>query len=623
MPNLNLTHSGNMSITSASITTGGTLNVGYQANDTGYITGWTITPAPGDTNYETGQTISVKFYPQYSGTVLSETFVVSGVDNAGVNRSDSSVITQDYNRDLSTYFSGVSGYWYYMSTYNTDLVSTAVTEDYLEVVIQPNNLANPGDNILFGVSSNTNHKYAGAFWNGWIKTTPAPLSSITINIPEYIFGSATATTTYNPESAFVDLWYESIYPQYATIDQNTGVITVLQNGWCTFRVYDRNTGLYGEKSAYVFTDDTVLATSITLSISNYVYEGTPELAMVIRNPSNATVMLSYTSSDTTKATVDGSGRVTAVGDGDVQICVTDLITGLSDCKTVRTHTYFTTPLTFEITKAGVLRWFGYQNTGYGEHTIQYSKNGGSWTSITSSSGDTAPSISVEVGDVVRFFGTNPTYYYGSTSQGWNSQGLHSSFGDIGIPAKSAGSTAATTCEFNVFGNVMSLVYGTFFMTNNNYETLTEERTFYGLFADCKIGDASKLYLPATAITSYCYYMMFSDSTVVYAPELPAENLAHACYYAMFSGCESLYVAPSLPSEFIASATECYCYMFSGCNSLTYIKCLARNNGSSWMYHWVDGVASSGTLVINRNISTTMWSTGINGAPDNWTIVNDS
>lgn len=258
MPNLNLTHSGNMNITSASITSGGTLNVGYQANDTGYITGWTMTPATGDNTYETGQTISVKFYPQYSGTVLSETFVVSGVDNAGVNRSDSSVITQDYNRDLSTYFSGVVGDWYSLSTESADLISTSITSSYLEFVVQVKETATPGEALYLSISTNGSSKYTGATWLGWVKSQepePSSLTAITINVPSTVINSGYASASYSPSSTFVDLVYSSSDTTKATIDPTTGEITVLDSGTVQFCVTDQLSGLYDCKTVSVSTSN--------------------------------------------------------------------------------------------------------------------------------------------------------------------------------------------------------------------------------------------------------------------------------------------------------------------------------------------------------------------------------
>ena len=74
-------------------------------------------------------------------------------------------------------------------------------------------------------------------------------------------------------------------------------------------------------------------------------------------------------------------------------------------------------------------------------------------------------------------------------------------------------------------------------------------------------------LPATTLTSNCYSAMFQGCTsLTTAPELPATTLADYCYDSMFSGCASLTQAPELPATTLAD--NCYQYMFSGCTSLT-------------------------------------------------------
>lgn len=104
MPNLNLTHSGNMNITSASINANGELDVQYGPNNTGAITGWTVTPELDEV--VSGSTYDITFYPNMSGTVLTETFTVSGVDEAGVQRSDTGVLRQGYDGDYRNYLGG-------------------------------------------------------------------------------------------------------------------------------------------------------------------------------------------------------------------------------------------------------------------------------------------------------------------------------------------------------------------------------------------------------------------------------------------------------------------------------------------------------------------------------------
>lgn len=123
----------------------------------------------------------------------------------------------------------------------------------------------------------------------------------------------------------------------------------------------------------------------------------------------------------------------------------------------------------------------------------------------------------------------------------------------------------STCKFNVSGNIMSMVYGDDFAGKTTLPT--ESTMITGLFIFTDVVDASKLILPATKLTSFCYEGMFHRcESLVKAPELPAKDISILCYREMFSGCISLTNAPKLPATTLAD--ECYTYMFNGCESLT-------------------------------------------------------
>ena len=203
------------------------------------------------------------------------------------------------------------------------------------------------------------------------------------------------------------------------------------------------------------------------------------------------------------------------------------------------------PLTFEIQSDGDIRWK--KNATASIRTIEYSKNGGEWTSITSASGDTAPSISVVSGDTVQFRGNNASY-------GINSPSYYNCF-------------SGSTCSFSLNGNIMSLINSTDF---SDLTTLESACTFYYLFRDCTgLTDASKLLLPATILAYYCYSGMFQGCTsLTGVPALPAETLASYCYSGMFADCSALTGVPSnyLPVKTLAS--YCYQSMFGRCTRLT-------------------------------------------------------
>ena len=223
--------------------------------------------------------------------------------------------------------------------------------------------------------------------------------------------------------------------------------------------------------------------------------------------------------------------------------------------------------------------------------------------------------------------------------------------------------------FNVEGNIMSLVSGDSF---TEATTLTDYQ-FYGLFSEFgTMTRAENLILPATTLAPYCYSNMFYKCTSLWtAPQLPATSLAEGCYMNMFYFCPNLHVVPTTlpaltladrcyermfyycttleetpslpaltltfrcyremfggcmhlttPPELPATTLNYQCYygMFNGCTSLNYIKCLATDiSAEDCTGDWVDGVSSSGTFV--KNSSMNGWSTGINGIPTGWTVVN--
>ena len=225
------------------------------------------------------------------------------------------------------------------------------------------------------------------------------------------------------------------------------------------------------------------------------------------------------------------------------------------------------PLTFNIISAGTINWTA-DNTAYTK-TISYSKdNGSTWTDITSNTGSSAPTINVNAGDKVMFKGNNTAY---GNSSYWSN------------------SFSGSTAEFEVEGNIMSLIDSTGFTTAT---TLTSSYTFYELFRDCTgLTSAENLVLPATTLIYGCYYCMFAGCTsLTTAPVLSSTTLAEGCYVCMFSGCTSLTTAPELPATTLAE--KCYFSMFGGCSSLTTTPTLPATTLAEKCYFSMFGGCSS-------------------------------
>lgn len=81
------------------------------------------------------------------------------------------------------------------------------------------------------------------------------------------------------------------------------------------------------------TGSPTVATSITINVADSIVDSGTATTTV--NPYSATTNLQYSSSDSSKATINATtGVITVVGNGAVVFCVVDTITGLQSCKTV-------------------------------------------------------------------------------------------------------------------------------------------------------------------------------------------------------------------------------------------------------------------------------------------------
>lgn len=224
--------------------------------------------------------------------------------------------------------------------------------------------------------------------------------------------------------------------------------------------------------------------------------------------------------------------------------------------------------------------------------ISYSTDGGQTWATTRATAEGTVIATLNSGDKLLLKG-NETTYYGGVNK-------HSYF--------------TSTGQFNLYGNIMSLLYSDDF---ENADTLTaEDYIFYHLFSNTKVVSAENLVLPATTLTMGCYSGIFTGCTSLNAaPELPATTLADFCYSAMFFGCTSLTTAPTLPAATLASG--CYGAMFSGCTSLNYIKMLATDISAGGTPWWVSGVSATGTFV--KNAAMTALPTGDSGIPTGWEV----
>ena len=237
-------------------------------------------------------------------------------------------------------------------------------------------------------------------------------------------------------------------------------------------------------------------------------------------------------------------------------------------------------------------------------TVEYRINGGEWTTYTTTRNGVK--INVASGDVVEWRGTNASY---ATSQ--KGAGNFCTFGGIDdADFLNSGGTAM----FNVYGNIMSLVYGDNFIGQT---ALTGTFNFAGMFNRCyTVISAKNLVLPAMALTSSCYRAMFSHAhELTEMPDLPATTLADNCYSYAFEQ-TNITKTCVLPAE--ALPTSGYFAMFIMCSGLSEITCLATSTAATaCTRNWVSGVAETGTFY--KNPAMAGWGlNSVNGIPSGWT-----
>ena len=312
------------------------------------------------------------------------------------------------------------------------------------------------------------------------------------------------------------------------------------------------------------------------------------------------------------------------------------------------HLKLKSPLTFNFLTDGTFTIVG--DSYYTRKTIEYSKDGGDWVSVTT--GVTPITINVVQGTKVQLRGNNSSY---CTNNGGTY--YHMGFGG--------------TATFNLFGNIMSLINKTNFQ---NLTTLTGDYAFARLFDSSKVVSAENLALPATTLSRQSYYEMFKDcknltDVVSVLPaktatlkcyqqmylhctgltkikcDIDLENTTTDCCNAMFSGCSNVTTAAlKLKSSIVQNSA--YASMFDGCSALTVspeiladtvndygcssmfynctslhtIRCKATTFSANSFSNWVYGVPPAPSGMAGYDFykhHDANWDSGVNGIPQGW------
>lgn len=256
----------------------------------------------------------------------------------------------------------------------------------------------------------------------------------------------------------------------------------------------------------------------------------------------------------------------------------------------------------------VLSQYGYlqldtimKDPSWPDKTLYYSRDGGAtWKKVLIGSNVIYDFDDIQQGDTVYFKGDNPErglrgYHFRTNDGRWSAK---------------------------LSGNIMSLLYGDNFVGQT---TIIPEYAFANMLLNYTgIIDASGLVLPATTLSKGCYNGMLTTGGhwLMNAPkELPATVLADDCYTSMFYG-EALTKAPIIRARTLGRRSMQY--MFYGCTSLNYVECYADTSTAptsqeTVFREWMHGVNGLGTFV---KASGTTWTTGENGIPTGWTVIDN-
>ena len=242
------------------------------------------------------------------------------------------------------------------------------------------------------------------------------------------------------------------------------------------------------------------------------------------------------------------------------------------------------PLTFQVVTAGKIVLTGKE--AFEKFGIQ--KNDGLIV-------EPADNISVQPGDIIRFYGKN--YKYAQS-------------GSMNL-------TINSTANCYVYGNLMSLVEYTAFAEKTEIKQNYALQKLFMNNTHIKNHETLDIILPATTLADYCYKQMFSGCTgLTRTPELPAQTLAKGCYQSLFSGCTGITKAPDLLAPVLVQ--ECYGFMFSNCTNLNYIKCLATNiKAADSTKNWISNVSASGSFIGTPGSNIWIYKDKVSGIPLGW------
>ena len=365
-----------------------------------------------------------------------------------------------------------------------------------------------------------------------------------------ISGTNDFPTLSNPHNLGpIDIWSSDW--NIATISA-TGTINLVSTGSCGITAYYAGDDNWNAEGVYYTLNVTdKLDPNLSWSSNSYIatISGTNSFP-TLSNPNNVSP-ITYSSSDTNKATIDNYGNVTIINAG---ICnITASFAGdntyISSSSTyqlrVKDPMYESEYFTIEPLEDSTIT-FSDQSSWSSDPYLKYSTDKITWNNL-----DIGIQLSVTQGQKVYIKGT---------------KSYHFDYDKLGH--------FKVTGNYNISGNIMSLIYDDNFIGKTSFIDISSSYSKAYIFSTLFLNEttlisAYNLVLPIDNVIRSTYESMFRGCTsLIYAPELSAGYwLSEYAYENMFKGCTSLIYAPSiLPSTHFNHG--CYSSMFEGCTSLT-------------------------------------------------------
>ena len=494
---------------------------------------------------------------------------------------------------------------------------------------------------------------ANALWNSSDSTMDIPSnwtvekviyseSDITIN-NETLSTAISVGNTFNLNASTTPtgatLSYSSSDTSIATVDSN-GVITAVAKGTAiitiTAQAFQDNTNhiYYNTTSKTVSVECAYPTQQIVITNSTPSEAINPNDTFDLNASTTPTgITLTYSSSDTSVATVNSNGVITGVATGTTTITIT--AQGFDDdvnkvhynttSKTVSVEVQEATPtpawdddfLTIEALNAETtiqLKNPSNKNIWYRkDNQTEYTKIPTGYTSITI---ENANGYIKLYGDNEGVGGSRDNTAFNIYCQmNCNCYGKVTSLLSSGCPE-----TISSTYTFSLLFRQSLIVDASGLILPNNVTANCYYQMFYactsltqapqlpatslalgccnGMFWECtSLTQAPQL--PATSLAQYCYSSMFWQCTsLTQAPQLPATSLAEGCYSNMFKSCTSLTQAPQLPATSLAK--NCYYQMFCACSNLSTVTLYyidsAPTTGQGYFYKWLQNAGGTGSTI---------------------------